>query len=101
MFSCICPFVGQEMWARLGHEELLTYVAWPKCDEAKLVKDEVKIPVSVNGKTRNVLLLPADSSEEEVKAAALNDERVKPFLEGKEIKKVIYVKGRILNIVVA
>ncbi|MDY6393075.1 MAG: leucine--tRNA ligase [Bacilli bacterium] len=101
MFSCICPFVGQEMWERLGHKELITYVPWPKCDESKLVKSEMKIAVSVNGKTRNVLSLPSDASEEEVKSAALSDEKVKPFVEGKEIKKVIYVKGRILNLVVA
>ena len=68
-------------------------------DESKLVKDEMKIAVSVNGKTRNVLLLPADASEEEVKNAAFADEKVAPFLKDKEIKKVIYVKGRILNIV--
>ena len=101
MFSCVCPFVGQEMWERLGHKELLTYVPWPTYDEKKLVKDEIKLPVSVNGKTRDVMLFPADATEEQVREAALANPRVQAFTEGKRIVKVIYVKGRILNIVVA
>jgi len=101
MFSCVCPFVGEEMWSLLGHEDLLTYEPWPTYDEAKLVKDEVKLAVSVNGKTRDVILVPAEATEEEAKAIAFESEKVKPFLEGKRIVKVIYVKGRILNVVVA
>ena len=101
MFSCICPFVGEEMWSMLGHKGLLTYEPWPTYDEAKLVQNEVKIAVSVNGKTRDVLLLPADADEESAKAAAFASEKVKPFVEGKRLVKVIFVKGRILNLVVA
>ena len=101
MFSCVCPFVGEEMWSLLGHEDLLTYEPWPTYDEAKLVKDEVKLAVSVNGKTRDVILVPAEATEEEAKTIAFESEKVKPFLEGKRIVKVIYVKGRILNVVVA
>ena len=100
-FSCICPFVGQEMWSLLGHEGLLTYEPWPSVDASKLVKDVVKIAVSVNGKTRDVLELPTDAGEEEALSAAKKSEKVAPFIEGKQIKKVIFVKGRILNIVVA
>ncbi|MCR5349143.1 MAG: leucine--tRNA ligase [Bacilli bacterium] len=101
MFACICPFVGEEMWEMLGHKDLIDYAPWPKCDESKLVKDEVKLAVSVNGKTRDVMAFPADAGEEEVKAAALANPRIASFLEGKRVVKVIYVKGRILNIVVA
>ena len=99
VFSCICPFVGEELWHMLGHKELLTYVPWPTFDENKLVKKLISLAVSVNGKTRDVIEIPPDASEDEAKEAAFSNPRVKPFLDGKTIKKVIYVKGRILNIV--
>jgi len=101
LFSCICPFVGEQMWEMMGHKELITYAPWPKVDESKLVKNEVNLAVSVNGKTRDVISLSADATQEEAEAIALASEKVKPFVEGKKIVKVIYVKGRILNIVVA
>ena len=101
MFSCICPFAGEEMWELLGHKGLITYEPWPVCDASKLVKDTVKIAVSVNGKVRDVLEVSSDATEEEVKSLALASEKVLSFVDGKAIRKVIYVKGRILNIVVA
>ncbi len=101
VFSCVCPFVGQEMWEKLGHKELLTYVPWPKYDPSKLVLDTVNIAISINGKTRDVMALPTDIDQDGAFAAASANPKLKPFLEGKEIKKVIFVKGRILNIVVA
>ena len=99
MFSCICPFVGQELWTKLGHEGLITYVPWPSFDESKLVKKEINLAISINGKTREVISISPDASEDEVKEAALSNPRVQSFLEGKTIKKIIYVKGRIFNIV--
>ena len=101
MFACVCPFVGEEMWQRLGHEQILAYHPWPKYDESKLVKATMKITVSVNGKMRDLIEVDSEAGEEDVKAAGLGSEKVKPFIEGKEIKKIIYVKGRILNIVAA
>ena len=99
MFSCICPFVGEELWSKLGHEEMLTYVPWPTYDESKLVKKEINLAISINGKTREVISVSPEATEEEVKAAALANPRVQSFLEGKTVKKIIYVKGRIFNIV--
>ena len=99
VFSCICPFVGEELWHMLGHEEMLTYIPWPTFDESKLVKKLISLAVSVNGKTRDVIEISPDATEDEAKEAAFANPRVKPFLDGKTIKKVIYVKGRILNIV--
>ncbi len=99
MFSCICPFVGQELWNKLGHEGLITYVPWPVYDESKLVKKEINLAISINGKTREVITVSADATEDEVKEAALSNPRVQSFLEGKTVKKIIYVKGRIFNIV--
>ncbi len=101
MFSCVCPFVGEEMWELLGHKASIAYAEWPKCDATKLVKDEIKMAVSVNGKTRDVMDFSKDVTEEEAVAAAKANPKVASFLEGKTIKKVIFVKGRILNIVVA
>lgn len=101
VFSCVCPFAGEEMWQKLGHDALIDYEPWPTFDPKALEKDEVKMAVSVNGKTRDVLLFPVDATEEEAVKIALASPKVAPFLEGKTIKKVIFLKGRILNLVAA
>lgn len=99
VFSCVCPFVGEEMWQKLGHEELLTYHPWPKVDATKLVKETVKLAVSVNGKMRDVMELSRDIAQEEAVALAKANPKIVPWIEGKTIKKIIFVPGRILNIV--
>ena len=99
VFCCVCPFVGEEMWQKLGHEELLTYYPWPKVDATKLVKETVKLAVSVNGKMRDVMELPRDITQEEAVALAKANPKIAPWIEGKAIKKIIFVPGRILNIV--
>lgn len=99
VFSCVCPFVGEEMWQKLGHEELLTYHPWPKVDATKLVKETAKLAVSVNGKMRDVMELPRDIAQEEAVALAKANPKIVPWIEGKTIKKIIFVPGRILNIV--
>ena len=99
VFSCVCPFAGEEMWQKLGHEELLTYHPWPKVDATKLVKETVKLAVSVNGKMRDVMELPRDIAQEEAVALAKANPKIIPWIEGKTIKKIIFVPGRILNIV--
>lgn len=99
MFDCICPFIGEEIWNMLGHENLITFESWPTYDESKLVLDTVKVAVQVNGKLRDVLEVNKEISEEEIKELAFSSEKVKVFTDNKEIKKIIYVKGKILNIV--
>ena len=99
MFDCICPFIGEEIWNMLGHENLITFESWPTYDESKLVLDTVKVSVQVNGKLRDVLEVNKEISEEEIKELAFSSEKVKAFTDNKEIKKIIYVKGKILNIV--
>lgn len=99
VFSCVCPFVGEEMWQKLGHEELLTYHPWPKVDATKLVKETVKLAVSVNGKMRDVMELPRDIAQKEAVALAKANPKIAPWIEDKTIKKIIFVPGRILNIV--
>ena len=101
MFSCICPFVGEEMWEKLGHTNTIAYEKWPTLDESKLVKDEATIGVSINGKVRDSITLSKKASQDEAIELAKSSEKVSKWLEGKEIRKIIYVPGRILNIVVA
>lgn len=101
MFSCVCPFLGEEMWEKLGHKTTIAYEPWPSFDEKKLVVDKVNLAVSVNGKVRDVLSLSKNATQEEALESAKTSAKVLSFIEGKEIRKVIYVPGRILNIVVA
>ena len=99
MIYCIAPHIGEEMWNQLGHNNAITYEPWPTYDESKLVLNTIKMGVSVNGKPRATIEVAIDASEEEIKAIALNEEGVKRHTEGKEIKKIIVVKGKIINIV--
>lgn len=99
MFSCVCPFVGEEIFELLTGKTLVDYEPWPKYNEACLVLDTVKMAVSVNGKPRDVLEVKKDLSDEEVQKLALELDNVKRHLEGKEIKRIIVVKNKIVNIV--
>ncbi len=100
MFSCICPFVGEEMWQKLGHDHSIAYESWPIFDESKLIKKDVTIGVSINGKVRDSITLNKTATQEEAVKSALSSEKVRKWTDGKAIRKVIYVPGRILNILV-
>ena len=101
LVSPFAPHIGEELWQRLGAKDLLAYEPWPAFD-ADLVKDDViEIGVQVNGKARASVQIAVDADEETAKAAALADPKIQSFTTGKTIKKVIYVKGRILNLIVA
>jgi leucyl-tRNA synthetase len=101
IFSCVCPFVGEEMWSLLGHAKSLAYESWPTFDASKLVLQTLNLAVAVNGKTRDVIAVPLDADEKACQELALKSEKVQSFLVNKSIRKVIVVKGRIVNIVVA
>jgi leucyl-tRNA synthetase len=77
----------------------LPYAFWPKFDPALLVESEIEIPVQVNGKLRDVIKVAASAAPAELEAAALINDKVKPFLEGKTIKKIIVVPKKLVNIV--
>jgi leucyl-tRNA synthetase len=94
------PHVAEELWQRLGHAESITYAAWPAFDEAKLATDLMTLAVQVSGKMRGQIQVAPDASEAAILEAAKADEKVKQFLEGKPIKREIYVKGRLVNLVV-
>jgi leucyl-tRNA synthetase len=99
------PHLAEELWDKL-HSALrlpplpLSYAPWPSFDPALLVEDVLEIPVQVNGKLRDVIQVPADASQAELETAATSAEKVKPFLEGKAIKKIIVVPKKLVNIVV-
>jgi leucyl-tRNA synthetase len=100
LVSPFAPHIGEELWSRLGAQATRAYEPWPSFD-ADLVKDDViEIGVQVNGKARASVQVAADADEESAKSVALADPKVQQFTTGKTIKKVIYVKGRILNFIV-
>ena len=88
------------MWYEVGEKKTIHLSDWPKYDKKKIIDTEIVIAVSVNGKVRAELRISADMGEEEIKAEALKDHAVLPWIEGKEVKRVIYVQGRLVNIVI-
>jgi len=94
------PHVAEELWEGLGHPGGIGKASWPVWDEAALVEDEVTIVVQVNGKLRGKVSVAAGAGEEEVRTAALADAKVLAHTEGKTVRKIIYVPGKLLNIVV-
>ncbi|MCH8656342.1 leucine--tRNA ligase [Staphylococcus lugdunensis] len=99
MLAPIAPHIGEELWQKLGHDETITYQPWPTYNETLLVDSEVEIVVQVNGKVRAKLTIPKELSKEEMQELALENENVKMAIDGKEIKKVIAVPQKLVNIV--
>jgi len=94
------PYVAEELWARLGQPYSVHQQSWPIWNEELAKEDVLEIAVQVNGKIRDKIELPADIDEESAKAQALASETVQKFMEGKTIRKVVYVPGRLVNVVV-
>lgn len=94
------PHIAEELWAKLGNTESITYAVFPKVNEAYLVESNHKYPVSFNGKMRFMLELPADMSKEAIEKEVLANEQSQKYLEGKTPKKVIVVPKKIVNVVV-
>ncbi|AEY68172.1 leucine--tRNA ligase [Clostridium sp. BNL1100] len=99
LVSPFAPHFAEEMWEQLGYEYSIFNQNWPEFDENALVKDTIELAVQINGTVRGKIEVAADADNSEAEAVALADEKIKPFLDGKEIKKVIVVKGRLVNIV--
>ncbi len=100
MLAPFAPYVAAELWETLGQTSNLLRESWPKFDPALAKEDEVEMAVQVNGKIRSRITVPADADEEQIKAVAFADEKVQSAIAGKEIVKVLVVKGRLVNIVV-
>ncbi|RKZ96172.1 MAG: leucine--tRNA ligase [Gammaproteobacteria bacterium] len=101
MLSPITPHISHQLWQFLGHEDAVVNVAWPDVDETALVQDKIELMVQVNGKLRSKVLVAANADKESIELMALADDNVKRFIDGKEIRKVIVVPGRLINIVAA
>ena len=100
MLYPITPHICFELWKALGNESTIDHAEWVKADEAAMVEDEKLIVVQVNGKVRGKVTVAADADEETVKTVAFADENVKKFTDNTQIVKVIYVPGKLLNVVV-
>ncbi len=100
MLAPFAPHLTEELWHELGNTQSIHRAGWPQYDPKKIIDDEIKIMIQVNGKVRGEMNVAAESSEEHIKTAALEDAAIVPWIEGKNIQRVIYVQGRLINIVV-
>ncbi|MCS0671158.1 leucine--tRNA ligase [Cytobacillus firmus] len=99
MLSPIAPHMSEELWSKLGHGESIAYEAWPAYDEAKMTDDEVEIVIQINGKVKAKLMVPADAKKDLLEQIAMGDDKVKEQIDGKTVRKVIAVPGKLVNIV--
>jgi leucyl-tRNA synthetase len=101
MLTPIAPHTAEELWESLGHDGgLLQSANWPQADADLARRDELEIPVQVNGKLRSRIMATPETSDDELRAAALADEKVLSFTEGHQIVKVIVIPQRLVNVVV-
>ena len=102
MLSPFAPHMCEELWEALGHTSGIVAAGWPEYDEKVARAEEIVVPVQVNGKVRGRLTVPVGTSEEQLRQLALSDPQVTPYLEGKQVKKVVVVSGgKLVSIVVA
>ncbi|MFZ5364057.1 MAG: class I tRNA ligase family protein, partial [Patescibacteria group bacterium] len=94
------PHLAEELWEKLGNKKSIHLAEWPKYDPTKILEEEIDLIVQVNGKLRDTIQVKADINEEEAKKVATESEKVKKWIEDKKIKKIIFVKGKLVNIVV-
>ena len=99
LLSPICPHICEEMWQMLGHNDTIAYEPWPKYDEALCVDDSITIGVQVNGKLRGTITVAKDTPSDKLQEIALANDDIKRHIEGKQIKKVIAIVNKIVNIV--
>jgi leucyl-tRNA synthetase len=100
MVAPLAPHLAEELWRKLGHDGTVTYVDFPVADPQYLVDETIEYPVQINGKVRSHVVVPSDADQAAVEAVALADEKVIANLDGGTPKKVIFVPGRMLNIVI-
>jgi len=100
LLSPFAPHLVEELWSELGHDKTISYGKWPAYNPELAVDKEITLAVQINGKLRDTLVVVPEIPEEEVKQLALQSEKIQKWLEGKEPKKVIYVKGKLISIVV-
>ncbi len=100
LLAPMAPHIAEELWHILGNTKTLAYEPWPQFDPALLVEDQLEIPVQVNGKLRGRVVVPADSDAAGVERFAREDARIAVLLDGKTVRKVVVVPGKLVNFVV-
>ena len=100
MLAPLAPHVAEELWSRLGHADSVVWAAFPEPDQSLLVEDEVELPVQVAGKVRTHVRVAADADEAAIEAAVLGDPAVVAAVAGRDVRRVIVVPGRLVNLVV-
>jgi leucyl-tRNA synthetase len=101
LLAPLAPHAAEELWQILGHDRTLAYEPWPTYDPALLKDDELEVPVQINGKLRGKIVVPADADAAQIETTARRDERIAALLEGKTIRKVVLVPGKLVNFVVS
>jgi leucyl-tRNA synthetase len=99
LLAPMAPYLAHELWEMTGEKSSLLKAPWPKYDPALAAEDEIEIPVQVNGKLRSVVVVMAGASEDQIKQAALADEKVRAAIAGKQVVRIIFVAGKVVNIV--
>ena len=99
LLAPMAPYLAHELWEMTGEKSSLLKAPWPKYDPALAAEDEIEIPVQVNGKLRSVVVVSAGASEDQIKQAALADEKVRAAIAGKQVVRIIFVAGKVVNIV--
>ena len=97
----VAPHVTEELWERLGLGGYIFESKWPEYDESKIKQDVIELPIQINGTFKFKIEIPSDLEEEKIKENVLNDDRIKKYIDGKDIRKVIVVKRKIVNVVVS
>jgi leucyl-tRNA synthetase len=99
ILSPFAPHLAEEMWQRLGHTRTIAYAPWPAYDEAKLARDTMVLVVQVNGKVRGKVSVPAGAGQGAIESLVLEEPNVRKHLQGRAVKKVIVVPGKLVNVV--
>jgi leucyl-tRNA synthetase len=100
ILSPFAPHITEELWQTLGHKKSINFESWPEADLQKIKNEEIKIVIQINGKVRAEMMIKADDNEENIKKQAVLNEVVSKHLSGQTVRKIFYVKGRLINIVV-
>ena len=99
MLAPVAPHISEELWSKLGRAYSIHQQNWPRVDEAATAQDEYTLVIQVNGKVRDRIVVPVDITEEQAREVAMSSEAVQRYLQGKKPRQVIFVSGRLVNIV--
>jgi leucyl-tRNA synthetase len=99
LLAPFAPHLAEELWAQLGHPDSVFRATWPAADPAALEREAVQVVVQVDGRVRTRLVVPPEIAEDRLRSEALADEKVQPWLQSREVARVVVVPGRLVNIV--